>query len=193
MILALGLEDRFEMDLISMTNESGLDPRTGASLVRGLGAIDSVAARQGVLRSLESDDQRVVANAIESVHTPIESLVEYKGDANHRVRSSALRRMLMTAGDRTVGDRSIAQGAADDLGAMLHDSRVLHRLAGVWAAQRVMEPKTRKVIGGVWRDLVMTLNEMTVHERDDAVRGRADQCVHRMLVTQRTHEMEPMV
>lgn len=187
-ILALGLEKRFEMDLVALAEgtESGIfggDARVGAWLVRGLSGIDSEAARRAVERSLESEDQRVVANAIESVHTPVEVLAEYKGDAHHRVRSSAIRRMVLSGG----GDGLVA-GAAEDLSAMLQDSRVMHRLAGVWAAQRVMEPKAmgrlRREFGG-WREMVMSLNEMTLHEVDDAVRGRADQCVHRMLVSQR--------
>jgi len=186
MILALGLESRFEMDLVSLADENRLDPRVGASLVRGLSAIKSSAAKLAVLRSLESDDQRVVANAIESAHTPVDTLVEYKGDANHRVRSSAIRRMLVE-GSRP-GSAGMIEIAADDLCAMLHDSRVLHRLAGVWAAQRVFEPKTRRLIGKGWRELVMTLNEMSLNETDDGVRTRADQCVHRMLVSQRVRE-----
>ncbi len=186
MILAIGLETRFEMDLISMADEKRLDPRVGASLVRGLSMIESSAAKQAVLRSLESDDQRVVANAIESVHTPVDSLIEYKGDPNHRVRSSAIRRMLVEGG--RPGESGMIEVAAEDLGAMLNDSRVLHRLAGVWATQRVFEPKTRKLIGKGWRELVMTLNEMSLNEQDDGVRGRADQCVHRMLVSQRVRE-----
>jgi len=186
MILALGLESRFEMDLVSLADEKRLDPRIGASLVRGLSAIESSAAKLAVLRSLESDDQRVVANAIESVHTPVDTLIEYKGDANHRVRSSAIRRMLVEGG--RPGSGGVIEVAADDLGAMLNDTRVLHRLAGVWAAQRVFEPKTRKLIGKGWRELVMTLNEMSLNEQDDGVRGRADQCVHRMLVSQRVRE-----
>ena len=196
MILALGLESRFEMDLVSLAEGTGfggvggiggVDARVGASLVRGLSGIDSVGARRAVERGLESDDQRVVANAIESVHTPVEVLAEYKGDAHHRVRSSAIRRMVLSG-----GEAGLVAGAAEDLSAMLHDSRVMHRLAGVWAAQRVMEPKAmgrlRKEFGG-WREMVMSLNEMTLHEDDDAVRGRADQCVHRMLVSQRALEL----
>lgn len=188
MILALGLESRFEMDLLSLVDEPTLDARVGASLVRGLSAIDSVAAARAVLRSLESDDQRVVANAIESVHTPIGSLIEYKGDANHRVRSSAIRRMLLSG-----QTGSLVEGAAEDLGAMLKDQRVSHRLAGVWAAQRVLEPRMARRLSvrfDGWRELVSTLNEMTLHETDDAVRGRADQCVHRMLVSHRAGMME---
>tara|TARA_R110000868_G_scaffold241497_2_gene496315 strand:+ start:62036 stop:64159 length:2124 start_codon:yes stop_codon:yes gene_type:complete len=188
MVLALGLESRFEMDLLSLVNEPMLEGRVSASLVRGLSAIDSVAAAQAVLRSLESDDQRVVANAIESAHTPIGSLIEYKGDANHRVRSSAIRRMLLS---NVPG--GVVEGAAEDLGAMLKDHRVSHRLAGVWAAQRVLEPRMARQLSvrfEGWRDLVTTLNEMTLHEADDAVRGRADQCVHRMLVSHRAGLME---
>jgi len=183
-ILALGLEDRFEMDLVSLAGETGLDDRVRASLVRGLGSIDSEGARRAVLECLECDDQRVVANAIESVHTPIEALVEYKGDANHRVRSSAIRRMLVRGEDGAVVD-----AAVEDLLMMLRDERAGHRLAGVWAAQRVIESKPGVRLSGM-RELVMTLDEMTRHERDDGVRVRADQCVHRMLVSQRAREME---
>jgi hypothetical protein len=184
MILALGLEERFEMDLVSLGNERGLDPRLSATLVRGLSKVDSDAARASVLQSLECDDQRVVANAIESVHTPIESLVEYKGDEHHRVRSSAIRRMLVSDHRGAVAD-----AAVEDLLGMLTDARVGHRLAGVWAAQRVFECKPHERLVG-WRDLVSTLDEMTRHETDDAVRARADQCVHRLLVQQRTRVME---
>lgn len=187
MILALGLEDRFEMDLVSLSGETGLDDRVRASLVRGLSSIHSDGARRAVLECLECDDQRVVANAIESVHTPIEVLVEYKGDANHRVRSSAIRRMLVRGEDGAAVD-----AAAEDLVSMLRDERVGHRLAGVWAAQRVIESKAGVRLNGM-RDLVLTLDEMTRHERDDGVRDRADQCVHRMLVSQRARETEAAV
>ena len=87
----------------------------------------------------------------------------------------------------------VVEGAAEDLGAMLKDHRVSHRLAGVWAAQRVLEPRMARQLSvrfDGWRDLVTTLNEMTLHEADDAVRGRADQCVHRMLVSHRAGLME---
>lgn len=183
MILSLGLEARFEMDLVALSHQKDLEGRDRASLVRGLSAIDTDGARDAVLRCLESDDQRVVSNAIESVHTPIEALIEYKGDGHHRVRSSAIRRMLV--GNTPV---SLSESVAEDLGAMLRDTRVLHRLAGVWATQRVLEPKIRSRIGTEWRELVVQLNEMTLHETDDRVRSRADQCVHRLLVTQRMRE-----
>jgi len=94
---------------------------------------------------------------------------------------------MLVEGSRP-GSAGMIEIAADDLCAMLHDSRVLHRLAGVWAAQRVFEPKTRRLIGKGWRELVMTLNEMSLNETDDGVRTRADQCVHRMLVSQRVRE-----
>ncbi len=184
MILALGLEDRFEMDLISLSNDHQLDDRLAATLVRGLSRVESAAAREAVLRSLESDDQRVVANAIESVHTPIETLLEYKGDAHHRVRSSAIRRMLVSSKRGQVAD-----AAVEDLIGMLTDARVGHRLAGVWAAQRVFERKPNERMVG-WRELVSIIDEMTRHEVDDSVRARADQCVHRLLVQQRTRVLE---
>lgn len=190
MILAMGLEERFEMDLISLANglhggmngrvDQGIDARVAASLVRSLSGIQTTAARDAVMRSLESDDQRVVANAIESVHTPIEVLGEYKGDAHHRVRSSAIRRLILG------GQSDLARRAAEDLDEMLHDGRAEHRLAGVWASQRVLEPKSRTRLNGPWRELVVTLHEMSKNESDEAIRGRADRCVHRVVVSQRT-------
>ncbi|MBO6514086.1 MAG: hypothetical protein JJ974_08990 [Phycisphaerales bacterium] len=183
LILALGLEERFEMDLMALSNEmigGGMDARIAASLVRGLSAIRSPMAREVVMRGLESDDQRVVANAIESVHTPMDVLTEYKSDTHHRVRSSALRRLIMD------GQQVMARDAAQELSAMLHDERVEHRRAGVWASQRVLEPKSRVRLGSPWRDLVVTLHEMSERESDQAVRDRADRCVHRVVVGQRT-------
>ena len=194
MIIALGLEQRFEMDLVSMSHEAGLDRRVRATLVRGLSRIRSVAAGEAVLRSLESEDQRVVANAIESEHTPIEALVEYKGDSHHRVRSSAIRRMLVQGDDGAVIDVAV-----DDLLAMLRDERVGHRLAGVWAAQRILEAKseskngTRFPGGAHWRSLIKVLDSMCREEQDEGVRSRADHCVHRLLVSQRVREREAAV
>ena len=194
MIIALGLEQRFEMDLVSMSHVNELDSKVRATLVRALSNVKSVAAGEAVLRCLESDDQRVVANAIESEHTPIDALVEYKDDAHHRVRASAIRRMLVQSGDGNVVD-----AAVEDLLKMLRDERVGHRLAGVWAAQRILEVKasskhgSRFPGGSSWRTLITTLDSMCRDEQDEGVRRRADQCVHRLLVSQRVREREAVV
>ena len=110
--------------------------------------------------------------------------MEYKGDDHHRVRSSAIRRMLVSSKRGEVAD-----AAVEDLIGMLTDARVGHRLAGVWAAQRVFESKPNDRMVG-WRELVSILDEMTRHEADDSVRARADQCVHRLLVQQRARVLE---
>ncbi|MFK7760440.1 MAG: HEAT repeat domain-containing protein [Phycisphaerales bacterium] len=208
MILALGVEERFEMDLVGLSQERGIEPRVGASVVRGLSAIDSEGAEQAVLGCLEDDDRRVVSNAVESGHVPVESLLEFAGDGHHRVRSSALRRMIVDGSDdvgtnglgtnglgtngldNTMSNRYISETASDELGRMLQDSRVMHRLAGVWAAQRVLEPKFRQRLGGHWKDVVMSMHSLSQIEPDDRVRKRAELCVHRLIVTQRAQQTQ---
>ena len=98
LIIALRQEPRFARDLSALAMGHDVDSRTRATAVRGLDGVDDPGARRAARSCLEEEDPRLRANALETHHIPVETLVELKDDANHRVRSSALRRILMPGG-----------------------------------------------------------------------------------------------
>jgi len=173
LIIALRQEPRFARDLSALAMGHDVDSRTRATAVRGLDGVDDPGARRAARSCLEEEDPRLRANALETRHIPVETLVELKHDAHHRVRSSALRRILMPGGPG-------ARDAIEQLMDMLGDTRGGHRHAGVWAAQRTLE---RGLYGRQDKRLDPLVERLRTIAGDDPeapIRNRARRCVRRV-------------
>lgn len=177
LVRAMGLAARFEMDLVALATTDP-DDRVRATAVAALGSVDSEPARRIVRASLNAPDQRVRSNAVEAVTQDDAVLLEYKDDRSHRVRASAVRRLLNQQGD-SVGLRA-RETAADALARMLTDDRAEHRLSGAWAAERVVLPERRDLLGAGWRPVVRRVLEAAEHDHDARVRLRASRCARRL-------------
>jgi hypothetical protein len=178
LIRSLRLEARFEMDLMDLASNAP-DDRTRATAVAALGTIDSDPARRVVRASLNAPDQRVRSNAVEAVAADDAVLLEYKDDRSHRVRASAVRRVLSTPGEGA-GAGPARESAAETLARMLGDDRPEHRLSGAWAAERVVLPGRRPVLGTGWRSVVRSVTDAAERDADDRVRLRAARCLRRL-------------
>ena len=121
------------------------DARTRASAASALSRVQKFGdARDALVRAVEADDDaRVRANAIEALARLARRdevagdrlaamTLELKGDEHHRVRSSAVWSMLTGAGSTR------ARVAATELVSMLADDREMHRVAGLWLAERTV-------------------------------------------------------
>lgn len=171
LIRTLRLESRFEMDLIDLATGHPED-RVRATAVAALGKIDSSDARRIVAASLHAPDARVRSNAIESVDPDPGVLLEYKNDTSHRVRASAVRRVLTLPGATPESGTK----AGEALAGMLADERATHRLAGAWAAERSLTPGRRPLLGVSWRAAVRRVAEAAGSDPDPRVRARATRC-----------------
>lgn len=172
LLRGLRLSERFEMDLVDLATTHA-DDRVRATAVAALAGVDSEPARRVVRASLNAPDPRVRSNALESVEPDPGVLLEYKNDASHRVRGSAVRRVLLLEG--LSPDAGGAAGEA--LARMLSDDRAAHRLSGAWAAERALRPSRRDAIGPGWRSAVRRVIEAAQSDPDPRVRVRAGRCV----------------
>lgn len=168
----LRLAPRFEMDLVELAGGSA-DERVRATAIAALGAVDSEPARRIVRAALDAPDQRVRSNAVEAVPGGDPVLMEFKDDPGHRVRASAVRRVLAEHGSR-------GEDAAESLARMLGDDRPEHRLSGAWAAERVLTPDRRGALGAAWRTVVRRVADAAERDADPRVRQRAARCVRRL-------------
>ena len=185
LIRAIGVESRFELDLIGIVQDNQFDPRTTATAISALGRVQTDSAQRLIHEALVHPDDRVRANAVEIVREPAAAILELKHDSSHRVRANALRRVI---GESTVRDPNAARDAGDELVAMLDDDRVEHRLAGVWAAQRSIVSSARPVLGTSWKPLVERVSHLAVDEKNEQIRVRAGMCARRLLVELDEHD-----
>jgi len=172
LIRAIDLGDRFEMDLIDLATTHA-DDRVRATAVALLGRSMTEEAGRVVRAALDALDPRVRSNAIESVSPDPDVLLEYKNDTSHRVRASAVRRVLSFEGVPT----KAGMDAGEALASLLTDDRDAHRLSGAWAAERVLRADRRDTLGPVYRHAVRSVIEAANRDRDDRVRRRAARCV----------------
>jgi hypothetical protein len=181
LVRAMGLAARFEMDLVALATTDP-DDRVRATAVAALGSVDSEPARRIVRASLNAPDQRVRSNAVEAVAADDAVLLEYKDDRSHRVRASAVRRVLNQSGCMAgdAGGVRARETAADALARMLSDDRAEHRLSGAWAAERVVLPERRDLLGAGWRPVVRRVLEAAELDHDARVRLRASRCARRL-------------
>jgi HEAT repeat protein len=172
------LAPRFEMDLLDLATTAPND-RVRATAVAALGVCITDTARRVVRASLNAPDQRVRSNAIEAVDAGDPVLLEYKEDGSHRVRASAVRRLLATDNADQPG-ASARDAAAESLARMLTDDRPEHRLSGAWAAERTLLPERRDTIGLGWRAAARRVIDAADQDPDPRVRLRASRCARRM-------------
>ncbi len=195
----LRLSSHIEFELLraiqtpSGSGALGADDPVAAAAAAALADVPTESARAALLASLAHRVQRVRANALEgaaraarrqagpeadfaATHPRLySSMLELKVDSNHRVRANAIRALL-----GPVPTDRFELVAVESLGAMLRDERPLHRLAGLWVAERLL------VQGGApaWQrcnDLAGTVARLARDEPETAVRARAERCAHRVL------------
>lgn len=171
LIRALGLADRFEIDLVDLASNHA-DDRVRATSVALLGSSETDSARRVVRAALNAPDPRVRSNALESVPPAPDVLLEYKRDESHRVRATAVRRVLSL--EAVPASAGIEAGEA--LAGLLTDDRDAHRLAGAWAAERVLRPGRRDTLGPAYRPAVRSVLDIAQHDPDRRVRARAARC-----------------
>jgi len=174
--------------------------RVAASAVSALGEVATSSAEQALLSVLGHADDRVRANAIDTLTRRsrragrlgraddglTHRLAELKDDAHHRVRAGALRAELLGA---VRGSGNAAGAEAGEVSrrllsrtaVMLSDSRAMHRVSGLWLAERMSAE-----LGSTWRDfgagraLVQAVDEMATGDGDGAVRLRASTAAARL-------------
>lgn len=173
LVRALGVASRFETDLVDM-GVNHAEERVRATAVAALGPVDSDAARRVVFAAVRDPEPRVRSNALETGAVSVGTLLEYKDDASHRVRGTALRCLL----DNRTTDSAAA--GVEALARMLTDEREGHRLAGAWAAERVLHPSRRDDFGPAWRTLVRRVLDAAEGDANERVRWRAARCVRRL-------------
>lgn len=129
--------------------------KVAATCVSAMGLATSSASMEALLGACGAPNERVRANAIDAIlrrlvrrtlaqSVPgevLDCVVERRQDTHHRVKSSALLTELL--GRSAVAEKSAVRprdgGAGDPAGGiieMLSDPRPMHRIAGLWAAER---------------------------------------------------------
>jgi hypothetical protein len=150
------------------------EARAGATAVAVVSSVRDPRASDVLGATLTAADPRVRANSVEAIAVRIRhgidvttsrlpSLVELKGDREHRVRANAIRAMAECA----VGAAAAAREALSD---MLEDARPMHRLAGVWAAEKTARLLTPS--GGIPARITTLASE----DAEPFVRSRAEAC-----------------
>ncbi|MEM9373427.1 MAG: hypothetical protein AAGA55_07270 [Planctomycetota bacterium] len=171
LIRALALNVRFEMDLSTLAT-THTDDRIRATAVALLGACGTEQAERVIRASLNAPDARVRSNAVESIPAVVGTLLEFKSDESHRVRATAVRRVLSL--DGLPIDAVLEAG--ETLSEMLTDPRADHRLAGAWAAERTLRPSRRDAFGPTYRTAARAVSDAVRHDPDSRVRQRAARC-----------------
>jgi hypothetical protein len=105
------------------------------------------------------------------------AILELKSDPHHRARASVLRALLG-------GPEPLDVGAMPELVSMLGDPRPLHRLAGLWAVERLAlapAPGAGSPVVQRLGDFSTLVAQAARSEPEEAVRERAVRCAARML------------
>jgi hypothetical protein len=183
----LGLQADLELELLAAASGSSGE-RVCATATAALSEVDTPAAGQAVRALVRHPVDRVRANAVDGLlRSPgvgdvaaYGAALELRGDPCHRVRASALRGLLVCA-------RGYEPEAAESLASMLGDDRPLHRLAGLWAVERVLlGPAGGGLVASKWNELAGRVADLAKSEPESPVRARAVRCASRMLARMRS-------
>jgi len=171
-----------------------------ATAAAALGSIPERATLPLIHAALEHQDPRVRANAVESLERlcasietdPTTRLTEIKQSPEHRARANAIRALVRLR----LSDEPLA-GASDDLGRMLTDDRVPHRLAAVWLAERLLCDPRREAgpNSPAWQAAARGVAALARDGTEPHVRARASRCARRLLaeVTRSNHAADPAI
>ncbi len=126
-----------------------------------------------------------------------ERLIELKTDPRHRVRATAIRELLRAAATRshavpskasTPGVRGIAArtnepAATNELRAMLGDERPMHRVAALWAVERVALGPGLTSLAQDWNAIASKVASLSREDEEPTVRFRAARVARRILAS----------
>ena len=192
----LGLIGRVRDDLVSLARDASRPDRVVATAVGALAGDDAEASRDAIARAVDHRDTRVRANAVEALAKRTRRvpdlaagdprtysiLIEHKDDDEHRVRANAIVGLLRPRRARTLAERKpsarlFEPAATDSLRSMLADARPMHRLAGLWAAERLL-PAT--ALGDSAAAVLAEVGKLRADD-DPRVRRRAGRCCARLV------------
>ncbi len=202
----LGLGAELELELLSIiavsTHASGSVSseeqrdilHAAAAAVTALADLPSPAAQHAVHKCLRHPDDRVRANAIDAMTRAArragsigraESLlahaaIEFKNDPNHRVRAGAARARLL-------GERQLSgtDASGEVIVPLLTDARPMHRVSGLWLAERSAGLGGRSGNGSA-EAVAATIAELVRTDPEPVVRIRARLTAGRLLAGMRT-------
>lgn len=171
-------------------NDDRMAPRVAAAAVSSLGCIGTAGAVTTLLECLNHADDRVRANAVESLarhmrdaeqhgrDTPslVAVLLELKSDPSHRVRANAIRALL-----RPSAAVASSASTARALSNMLGDERPMHRIAGLWVVDCAIVAGVDRSMGDASVQVALSLDTLARTDGEPKVRLRAAQCAGRML------------
>ncbi len=184
----LGLGAELELELLAVIGasvgaEAAVDGRgtvyAASAAVVVLAELKSPAAQHALHKCLRHPDDRVRANALDamaraarrggwigSTDSPLgKAVVEFGDDPHHRVRAGAARARAMAAG------RGQGGGVGPIVVPLLRDERAMHRVSGLWLAERVAGDG----------EVARTIAEMVRSDPSPEVRVRARRTAGRML------------
>lgn len=157
----------------------GANGRVAATAAAALGDLPGPRPDMTLSLALEHADPRVRANAVESMGrfartnpSPDPVLIEFKSSPEHRSRANAVRALASIGGEPAL--------PAEDIERMLTDDRPLHRLSGVWLAERVL-CRAGCSRDESWQRLARIVASLATTEADAHVKARARRCSRRLL------------
>lgn len=177
MIRLLGVERRFELDLIGIVQSEHSEHRSRACAVAALARVQSNAAKYILDEALGDRDPRTRANAVEHAQIPFDRLMVFSDDTDHRARANAVRRAIVSGVESETEKARDASGALIEL---LGDPRPMHRLAGSWVAQHTVVSRNRGRLGTRWSPIISQLEELAAVDEDPRLRERARRCIQRL-------------
>lgn len=129
-----------------------------------------------------------------------ERLIELKTDPRHRVRATAIRELLRAAaaeshratsntgspgarGGRGVAARTNEPAATNELRAMLGDDRPMHRVAALWAVERIALGPGLTSLAQDWNAIASKVASLSREDEEPTVRFRAARVARRILAS----------
>ncbi len=164
------------------------DPRILATIISLLRRTPT--AIPTLLVAADNEEPRVRANAIESLlrtaHAATPSItgkaMERCEDSSPRVKANSIRGLLVASQSILEAKpvRVYEPHAVSALLGMLHDDRALHRLSGVWAAERVLCGSGQAHLGQAWSEVSKALSTVARDDTEGHVRRRAVAAARRL-------------
>jgi hypothetical protein len=187
LVRAVGIAAELEPQIVAWTDPKA-PPRLLATAVAALADLDSPAAAEAASGLLAHPNDRVRANAVESLGSRhkrrggegtqsqglLNALIELKSDSNHRVRANAIRAQLFAAMAGVPCEVDLIR----ELTTMLTDTRPMHRLAALWLAGRTLPDRLRE--DDRWPELVARIAETARFDDSPQVRVRGAACSQRL-------------